>query len=349
MPTDTDILQEPPLPASAFFALFDEAMHGMIRAAALAASMEFSLFDILIQPHDFSSIARLTGIPGSMLEPLLGLLCEMGLLVREGEIFQDSRISSVYLYSKSPFAQVTYTKKNARFMRDIWCRLDRVLKTGPVAYPRDIFFGELSLPAMAENARCGRLQETVKAIADLPGFSGFRRMVDLGGGHGLYAIALAELNPSLEAYVFDLPHIVPLAKEYIRSFGAERVHTMAGDFFRDDFGRTYDLILSSSSPSGKSIEILPKIAGALNRGGFFVNVQSAGDDGKDSYQALEWQLWAIDSRPKVPGAYTKERPFMTTEYKRAMEASGLSIWSEKKIRDDYHAGSTVNMVIAKKA
>jgi predicted transcriptional regulator len=349
MPSNKDLLQEPPLPASAFFALVDEGMHGMMRTAALTAAVEFSLFDILIQPHDFHSIARQTEIPESILEPFLELLCEMGLLVREGVIFRDSRISSVYLYSESPFSQVIYMKKNARFMRDIWCRLDSVLKDGPVVYPRDLFFSELTLPAMAENARCGRLQKTANAISALPGFSNFRRMVDLGGGHGLYAIALAELNPFLEAYVFDLPHIIPLAEEYIKSFDAERVHAIAGDFFRDDFGKQYDLILSSSSPSGKSIEILPKIADALNSGGFFVNVQSAGDHGKDIYQALEWQLWAIDGMDKVSGAYTKERPFMTSEYRQAMEASGFVIWSEKKIRDDYHADSMVDMVIAKKA
>ena len=34
-------------------------------------------------------------------------------------------------------------------------------------------------------------------------------MIDLGGGHGLYAIALAALNPALEAYVFDLPLVIP--------------------------------------------------------------------------------------------------------------------------------------------
>jgi len=348
MHSENDFLQEPPLPPSDFFALIDEAMHGMIRAAAIAAAMEFSLFDILIEPHDFTSIARLTEISDGILGPYLGLLCEMELIEREGDIYRNSRISSVYLNSESPFSQVAYTKKNARFMHDIWCRLDRVFKKGPKSYSRKRFFGELSLPAMAENARCGRLQKTIKEISALPGFSGFRRMVDLGGGHGLYAIALADLNPSLEAYVFDLPQIIPLAKEYISRFDAERVHTIGGDFFRDDFGRNYDIIFSSSSPSGKSIEILPKIAGALNSGGFFVNVQSAGDDGKDVYQALEWQLWAVGKRAKEPGGYTKERPFMTPEYRKAMEDEGFVIWNEKKIRDDYHAGSMVEIVIAKK-
>jgi hypothetical protein len=345
---ENDLLDTPPLPPSAFFSLVDEGRHGMIQAAALSAAVEFSLFEILAEAHDLSAIARLTGIHEGMAEPFLALLCGMGLLEREGDSFRNSRIASVYLHPDSPFSQVAFTKKNVRFMRDIWCRLKNALEEGPVVYPREVFFGELSLPAMAENARCGRLQRTVREIADLPGFSRFGRMVDLGGGHGLYAIALASMNPSLEAYIFDLPHIIPLAEEYISRFDARRVHTIAGDFFRDDFGKNYDLILSSSSPSGKSIGILADIAAALNPGGYFVNVQTAGDDGKDMYQALEWQLWTLEKIPKERGEYTRERPFMTPEYRDAMKDAGLAIWSERKIRDDYHAGSMVEMVIAQK-
>ena len=58
---------------------------------------------------------------------------------------------------------------------------------------------------MAANALTGRLQDVTKAVSSLPEFSAFRSMIDLGGGHGLYAMALARLNPELHAIVFDLP------------------------------------------------------------------------------------------------------------------------------------------------
>lgn len=348
MTSPTDLLMEPPLSASSFFAIIDRDMHGVIRSAALAAAVELTLFDILIQPNDLDNIARITSIPEDMLEPCLSLLCGMGLLERKGNLYVNSRISSVYLYSQSPFAQVAYVRKNSRFLKDIWCRLDQVLVEGPVSYSRDEFFRDLSLPAMAENAVCGRLQETVKEISALPGFLEFRRMIDLGGGHGLYAIALAQLNPDLEACVFDLPDIAPLAEDYIKRYGAKRVHTMAGDFFTDDFGGDYDLILSSSSPSGKSTGLLAKIADALKRGGFFVNVQSPGDDPSDMYKALEWQLWTLGKTRKESGVYAKEKLFMTPQYRQAMQDAGLSIFRETAIRDDYHAGSIVKAVIAKK-
>jgi len=348
MNSHTDLSEEPSVPPSGFFALMDEGMHGIIRAAALAAASDLSLFDHLQKPHEIAHIASLTGVSEEMLKPLLLILIDMGLIESEGRSYRTTTLSDVYLCSSSPFSQRSYVRKNARFMKDIWCRMGSIVSSGPVLYTREEFFGRIALPAMAENARCGRLQKTIKEILSIPGFSGFGKMVDLGGGHGLYAIALAQENPLMETYVFDLPHIIPLAEEYIKKFGITRVHTIAGDFFRDDFGSGYDIILSSSSPSGKSTEILPRIAGALKSGGYFVNVQSVGREEKDIYQALEWQMWTIEGMKKGTGGYVKERPFMTPEYRHEMTSAGLRICREQEIEDDYHEGSKVRLVIAEK-
>jgi hypothetical protein len=156
------------------------------------------------------------------------------------------------------------------------------------------------------------------------------------------------VNPGLEAYIFDLPHITVLAERYIRKYHAARVFTIPGDFFSDDIGNRYDLILSSSNPSGKSVVLLRKIADAMNEGGLFVNIQSDDGDRDDVYHALEWQLWTLDNEEKAKGHYTREQPFMTAEYREAMATAGFRIIIEKQIRDDYHRGSSVRMVIAKK-
>ena len=69
---------------------------------------------------------------------------------------------------------------------------------------------------MAQNTICGRLQEVVRKVTSLPSFFKMKKMIDLGGGHGLYAIALACHDPDLNATVFDLPGVIPLAEEYIK-------------------------------------------------------------------------------------------------------------------------------------
>lgn len=345
----TDFLQEPEVPPEQFFSLVDEGMHGMIRFAAVHAAGVLGLFDQL-EGRDCTvlDLAALLGIDERALSPLLSLLCGIGLVSGKGDVYTNTPLASVFLVSGSPYCQKGHIHKNAVFLEKIWATLPERLVHGPLVFDREVFFRDLSLPAMAENALAGRLQRTIREVIAMPEFATAERMLDLGGGHGLYAVALTAQNPRLSAYVFDLPHIAPLAKDTIRKYHAARVSTLPGNFFTDDLGSGYDLIFSSSNPSGKSTTLLPRIAAALNSGGLFVNVQSDDAKSDDPYHELEWQLWTLGSADKGTGYYTRDQPFMTREYRGALGAAGFVIVHERQIRDDYHRHSTVLMVIAKK-
>jgi len=344
-----DFLKEPEEPPEHFFSLVDEGMHGLIGFAALHAAGSLYLFDHLEKGKGtLQELSHATGIAEKRLLPLLTILIHSGILISEKEKYENSLLASTYLVSDSPFCQRSYIHKNAVFLEKIWARLPERLIAGPLVFHQEEFFADLALPAMAENAMTGRLQRTVSEIAGMPEFTTAKKMVDLGGGHGLYAIALSALNAGLDAYIFDLPHVTVLAERYIRHHHAARVFTIPGNFFSDDIGSGYDLILSSSNPSGKSPVLLRKISDALNEGGLFVNVQSDDSDRDDVYHALEWQLWALDSEEKGKGRYTREKPFMTVEYRAAMAGAGFRVVLEKLIPDDFHQGSSVHLVIAKK-
>jgi predicted TPR repeat methyltransferase len=324
-------------------------MHGLIEIAVIRAGIEAGIFRELEHSRSIPDLSRSLGVSEELLVPFCNLLCAMGFLREEDGFYHNSGLASTYLFDGSPYAQICYLKKISRMVEDLWEHLPAILQAGPVSYTREDFFDGFILPSMAENALTGRLQRTVHAVCALTGFSSFRKMIDLGGGHGLYAIALAKMNPSLEAIVFDLPRVVPLADDYIRRYAAVRVRTEPGDFFRDDIGKGYDLVFSSSNPSGKSIELLDKITAALNPGAYFVNVQSDDEGERDPYSALEWQLWTLDHRPKgEQRTFTKEQPFLTPEYRDALASHGLSVLSEQKVRDDYHPRATVTMIIARK-
>jgi hypothetical protein len=339
----------PPLPPELFFPGIDAAMEGISRFAALSAGCEIGLFDRLEEgTGEPGKLAASTGTDEKALRHLLEILGGAGLVSCQDSFYQNRPVSSTYLVSGSPYAQLHYIRKNAIFGKEIWANLTDRLREGPVSFEKGFFFREISLPAMAENALCGRLQRTIREIINLPGFPDCRRMVDLGGGHGLYAIALAAASPFLETVVYDLPEVIPLAGENISRFQAGRVRTMAGDFFADSFGSGYDIVLSSSAPSGKSIDLVKKIADSLNPRGYFVNVQSGNQEERMSWKALEWQLWTIDNEEKGRGSYTREKEFLTREYRTALAEAGLALVRETRIQDDYHADTTVRMMIARK-
>ena len=341
-------VSDPPVDPGPFFDSTDHAVNGMRALSIVLASQELGIFNFCREPRVIRELARSTGTDEALLAYLCEALVSLGLLVKNGEILQDAHATSLFLTDDSPYSQVHYIRELGRHFHKLWVPLPEIMRNGPVVFEQEQFFRDYSLPAMADNAVSGRLQATVRTIASLPGFKDFRKMVDLGGGHGLYAIALAALNSALEAFVFDLPMVIPTTNAYIEAYGADRVHAIAGNFFLDDFGKGYDLILSSSNPSGKSLELLPVIASALNEGGYFVNVQSPGGLAKNPLQVLEWEIWTFSGIDKMKGGFTKEQQFMTDEYRSSMEAEGLFIVVSEDIRDIYQKDACVKLVVARK-
>lgn len=102
-----------------------------------------------------------------------------------------------------------------------------------------------------------------------------RRLLDVGGGHGLYSIKYCCRYPQLSATVFDLPEAVEMARETIAAEDmAQRVSVQAGDFWIDDLGGGYDValvfnIVHANLPD-RNLELLAKVASALNPGGLVV-------------------------------------------------------------------------------
>jgi hypothetical protein len=348
VPDPEFFVSDPPIDPAPFFDSIDSAENGMRALAIVLASQELGIFNFCQKPRVIRELARSTGTDETLLAYLCDALVSLRLLEKDGETIRNTHATSLFLTDDSPYSQVHYIRELGRHFKDLWVPLPDIVRNGPVRYEQEQFYRDYSLPAMADNAVSGRLQATVRAISSLPGFSGFKTMIDLGGGHGLYAIALTALNPALEARVFDLPMVIPATEAYIARYGADRVRAVPGNFFTDDFGKGYDLILSSSNPSGKSSELLPVIAAALNDGGYFVNVQSPGGLAKNSLQVLEWELWTFPDIDKAKGGFTKEQQFMTEEYRSAMEAQGLFIVVSENIRDVYKKDAWVRLVIARK-
>ena len=63
----------------------------------------------------------------------------------------------------------------------------------------------------------------------------FQRLLDIGGASGTWTIAFLRAVPEATAVLFDLPQVMPLARERLTRAGlADRVSLVAGDFYTDD-------------------------------------------------------------------------------------------------------------------
>jgi hypothetical protein len=343
------LLEKPSINPQVFFSQIQELSLSAHTLCAITAASQLGLFEYLLIPRLQKEISAQYSYP-DMIPPLLHILQNEGLLNYSEEGYVCSDTARLFLTASSPYNQITYLEKHIRHLKDLWLSLSEIFINGPKLFDEQTFFAELSLPSMAANALCSRLQDVTSAIVSLKRFSSARKMIDLGGGHGLYAMALAFANPNLKAIVFDLPQVVTLAESYIKKYGMqERVSTKGGNFFSDDIGDSYDIILSSSNPSGKSKEILTKIVAALNPGGYFVNVQPGEThSSEDPYNQLEWLLWSFFDVTAPKKEWGKRDGFLTEEYQKALTESGLLIISIEKVPDIYMKDYWVTMVIAEK-
>jgi hypothetical protein len=72
------------------------------------------------------------------------------------------------------------------------------------------------------------------AVAAAYDFSGFRRVVDVGGGNGALLVGILRAHPSLKGTLFDLPQVVERARPRLREIGlGDRCEAMGGDVFAE--------------------------------------------------------------------------------------------------------------------
>lgn len=128
---------------------------------------------------------------------------------------------------------------------------------------------------------------TGSSLAEKFDFSGFRQMVDVGGGSGGISIMIAKQNPHLKAAVFDIPPICKIAEKMIAEFDlAANISIIAGDMFKDEFHKKFpqntDIVLFSRIlhdwPIEKCKHLLRQAHNTLPPGGLVMIIESLIDE-----------------------------------------------------------------------
>lgn len=252
-----------------------ELCRGHWAANTLFCAVKLGIFDLLEEGAvDAGRAAAALGTHPEATARLLAALESLGLVERE----EDSR------YRNSPLAArhlvrgkdgyLGHTVRHFASLAGGWSRLEEAVRTGrPVG---------LEMAAQEDYLR--RLRVYVLAMADqarlkadrLAGaldLGGCRDFLDLGGGPGVYTVALLKKNPSLRATILDLAPTLEITRGLLAAAGMEgKVKLREGDFTRDDFGEgAYDLVLVSNvlhiydEKTGRLV--LEKIFRALRPGG----------------------------------------------------------------------------------
>ncbi len=85
--------------------------------------------------------------------------------------------------------------------------------------------------ALFDAAMTGRSGPDDAAVASGYDFSGLKVAVDVAGGRGSLLAAILRANPDMRGTLFDQPHVIPGAWEYLTGAGlTQRCEFAAGDF-----------------------------------------------------------------------------------------------------------------------
>ena len=166
-----------------------------------------------------------------------------------------------------------------------------------------------------------------------------RKLIDLGGSHGLYAIRFCQHYLELSATVLDWPHAQELAEQTIAAESmTDRVKFREGDFFKDDLDNGYDAallfnIVHMHKPD-RNKDLFREIAAVMNPGGTLVIMDQTGVEesgpvgrafarleGLNLYNAMNAQTYP----PREIEGWLKETGFPETRAMPLKTAPGFGL------------------------
>ncbi|WP_433664240.1 methyltransferase [Nocardia sp. CA-128927] len=281
-------------------------LFGFAAFQQLRAASELQLFEYLDLNGASTSdqAAAGLGIPAKSARQLLLGTTSLGLTDREGEEYTlsamlhdamadgtwplirniiDFQQRLSYLPAKE-YAESLRTGKNLGLKHlpgkgnDLYTRLEQTPELEALFFRGMHSWSELSNPVLLHQVD----------------YSGVTKVLDIGGGDAVNAIAIAQAHPHLKITVFDLAGAVEVAGDNIAAAGlGDRIDVVAGDMFGDPLPGGYDMALFAHqfviwSPE-QNRALLERAHAALPPGGRVIVFNAfADDDGRGPlYTALD--------------------------------------------------------------
>jgi SAM-dependent methyltransferase len=246
-----DLLQAPATDPTSIYRYRDGLYAADLLTAALV-HLDFFTW-LATEPKTFEEICSGLELKTRPTDVMLTLFSAMGYVENRGGAFQVSELSREHLVKDSPFFIGPYygSLKDRPVCKDMLSALknDRVANWGSFkdeqawakAMEDETFANHFTAAMDCRGVHLG--QALAKAVNLKPR----KRLLDIGGGSGIYSCSFAAHFPHLEAAVFEKPPVDKVAARGIANRGfTERVKVVAGDVFKDALPRGFDVHLISN-------------------------------------------------------------------------------------------------------
>jgi SAM-dependent methyltransferase len=228
--TNTDAQTDNALSPDRIFQL----AQGFMASKHLFAASELGLFEALGEgPVDLAGLAARTGLTARTARISADAMVALGLLQRQADRYANTPVAAAFLTGATSADMRPLLKFWDQLSYPAWTDLAGALGRGRPA--RQVFdIDEKLVPIMSagiEAATAG----ACRALPQAAGLPPASRVLDIGGGTGSWAIALAQADPNLTGTVLELPEVAAVAEERLRTAGvSSRISVVAGNLLTDD-------------------------------------------------------------------------------------------------------------------
>jgi len=150
----------------------------------------------------------------------------------------------------------------------------------------------------------------------------FKHLLDIGGASGTWTVAFLRACPTAQATLFDLPYVIPMARQRLAAAGLnERVRLVPGDFYTDALPPGADLAWVSAIVHQNSREqnraLFAKVFEALAVGGRIALRDILMEESRT--RPVAGALFAVNMLVATPGGGT----FTFAELREDLAAAGF--------------------------
>ncbi len=231
-----------------------ELIVGPWRAQTVYLAAKLGLADHLAEGAlTAPDLAARVGADPVALQRFLRLLAGVGVLAGDEAAGYTLTDSGELLRTNVPGSMRDLAISYGELFYPVWVDPLPTAVTGEQGFPRT--YGAPLFEHLAKHPEQARTFDGAMAagssfFAEVPGaydFSGATTVVDLGGGRGALLAEILKANPGLRGVLYDAPHVVAAAGEFLEQAGvADRCTRLGGDFF-------------ASVPAGGDVYVLSRV------------------------------------------------------------------------------------------
>lgn len=267
-----------------------ETINGYVQSQAVLAAVELGLFEMLLDcPADVAEIAARGDLPDEAADRLMKALAASGFVERLGDgRWALGEQGAAFVATPGLAAMVLHHRAFYADLADPVALLRRGGGGGALAAFWN-YDARRPADAQAWSALMAATQPMVaEQIIGAHDFGRHRHLLDIGGGTGRFAEAVARAVPGLHLSLFDLPPVADAAAARLAEAGlAGRIAIHRGSFLDDPLPAGADIItlvrVLHDHDDSAALALLRSIAAALPPGGTLLIAEPmAGEKGFES-------------------------------------------------------------------